>query len=175
MKKRIMIKTICAIIAITVVALACSKDILVSKFSNNMVLQPKFDENGYWNTPNFRFKLSKDGKQLSYYGTSSLYGSYLAARLAHIRHDFDNAAEYYKIVLEKDADNFNVNRYAYIILASNGNLDEAAIYAKKEPEYGKSNFIAPLVVAIQNFRDMKYEESLKEFKLMESENLHKNL
>lgn len=175
MKKRIMIKTICAIIAVTVVALACSKDIIIDRLSNGTIIQPKFDKNGYWNTPNFRFKISPDGKQLSYYGTTSLYGTYLAARLAHLRHDFENAAEYYKIVLEKDEKNETVNRYTYVILASNGDIESAVKYAKNEPKYGKTNFIAPLIVAIKNFEDYKYNEAIKEFQLMEGENLHKNL
>jgi len=171
--KSIMIKSVCAIIAVSAVVLACSGNLWNSRKTVAVKFQPVFDKDGYWKTPDFRVKRNRDGKTFSYYGSSSLYGAYLAGRIAHMRHDFDTAAEYYKIVLEKDASNSEVNRFTYVILTSTGNVNQAAAYAQKEIDRGEKNTIAPVIVSIKDFKDGNYAKVRSDLSILEKQEIYK--
>ncbi len=159
--KDIILKALSIIVVAAAVVYACMQNLYPSlQKDNSFSLRPQFDNAGYWNTPSFTIKENADNTY-SVYGKNSVYGAYLAGRVAHLRQDFDNAAEYYKIVAEKDKDNTAVNRSAYVILASLGKIDEAYDYALKEINDGKSDTLAPLVVAIKQFADGDYEKSRK--------------
>ena len=116
-KKKFILKSI-VILFVSVIALAYNRNFLKlgKNIENAITLQPEFDKDGYWRTQNFIVK-KNDDDTFSYYGTKSLYGAYLAGRVAHLRQDFENAAEYYKIVIDKDASNKTVNRTIYVILS----------------------------------------------------------
>ena len=58
------------------------------------------------------------------------YGSYLAGRVAHIRHDLNTAADYYMAAVADTPDNQMLPNQLYIILTSQGRIDEAIKYAK---------------------------------------------
>jgi len=165
--KRKLVLRLFVIIIVAVIALVCNKNFLKlgEKIENAVTLQPKFDKDGYWRTQNFIIK--KNGNDsYSYYGTQSLYGAYLAGRVAHLRQDFENAAEYYKIVIDKDNSNKAVNRTVYVILSSLGQIGKATPYALKEIEDGHTESIAPLIVAIQNFTEGKYADSRQDLALI---------
>lgn len=158
--KKIMIKSLCAIIAAGFVIFACTNKIQLPSIKGEAVhAVPKFDENGYWRSENFVAKKNPDNS-ISYYGNSSLYGNYLAGRVAHMRQDFIDATEYYKLALEKDPDNDRLNRTIYIILTSLGQIDAAGPYAEKELQNeekgGKKELLAPLVVAVKKFNSGEY-------------------
>lgn len=165
--KKFMIRTLLAIGAVSLTVLACSHNIFKfkEKTENTITLTPEFDNNGYWRTDNFIIKQNSDDT-FSYYGTNSLYGAYLAGRVAHLRQDFTNAAEYYKIVMDKDNSNNNVNRTVYVILSSLGQIEQATPYAQKEIERGNTQNIAPLIVAIKDFAEEKYADSRKSIDLI---------
>lgn len=164
--KKFMIRFLFAVGFVTITVLACSRNIFnFNTGDEKVVVTPHFDKNGYWKTDNFTIKRNQD-KTFSYYGTNSLYGAYLAARVAHLRQDFDNAAEYYKIVIDKDASNSNINRTVYVILSSLGQIKEATPYAQKEIELGNTESIAPLIVAIKDFADGKYAQSRENIMLI---------
>ena len=157
--KNIIIKALSIIVVAAAIVYACMQSLYPSLQKDNMFsLRPQFDSAGYWNTPSFTVKENGDNTY-SVYGKNSTYGAYLAGRVAHLRQDFDNAAEYYKIVAEKDTKNEKVNRSTYVILSSLGKIDEAAVYAEKEIENGHSDTLAPLVVAIKHFADGDYAKS----------------
>ncbi len=164
--KNIMIKSICAIAIISCAVLACSQNIFNFGYKQ-YTIKPVFDKDGYWKTPDFIVKLNKDMKSVSLYSNNSLYGAYLAGRVAHLRQDFDTAAEYYKIVINKDKDNLDINRSIYIILTSLGQIDEASTFAQKEIDEGQKNTLAPLIVAIKNFADGNYAEVRKNIDMLD--------
>lgn len=170
--KKFMIRFICAVIAVCATVLACSH-----KFGDFPFKRAEydyhFDESGYLKTDNFIFK-KNDDQSISYYGTNSLYGAYLAGRVAHLRQDFDQASEYYKIVLAKDPDNESVNRSTYVIYALLGDIDKAAPYAQKEIDDGKKQTLAPLIIAINDFANGEYAKSRQEVKGLK-DNVFKNI
>lgn len=172
--KDIMIKYVLTIMVITFTVLNCSQDIFIGKNSqDNNTIRAEFDDDGYWRTKNFIVKKT-DNDTIAYYGTNSLYGSYLAGRVAHLRQDFDNAAEYYKIAMDKDVSNNELNRTVYVILSSLGQIAQATPYAKKEIEQGKTESLAPLIVAIKDFSDGNYADSRKNIQMIEDK-AHKTI
>lgn len=137
------------------------------------VMIPHFDDKGYWRTDDFVAKKNSD-QTISFFGTKSQYGAYLAGRIAHLRQDFENAAEYYKIVSEKDKENKSLNRTLYVILTSLGQVDEAVPYARKELSEKSKELLAPLVVAVKEFNDGNYNAARKTMNEVDDK-LYKNL
>ena len=128
----------------------------------NLVTKGEYNPNVYnGHLPKF-FADNYRNDDVRIHGKESAYGAYLAARVAHMRQDFSEAAEYYKIVLEKDAENSKVNHSLYAILSSLGHINEAAPFAQKEIENKTPKTMAPLVLAVQNFANGDYAEARKQ-------------
>ena len=89
------------------------------------------------------------------------YGAYLAGRVAHIRKDFKAAASYYKSAYVQDETNPQLIDRLYLLLASQGNIDEAAVYAQKAIDLKTSNNFAYLFVASKQMHDEQYKDSIK--------------
>ena len=92
------------------------------------------------------------------------YGAYLAGRVAHIRKDFDAAAKYYKSAYALDENNPQLVDRLYLLLASQGNIDEAAVYAQKAIDAKTKNSFAYMFVAAKQMHDGQYEASIKTMK-----------
>lgn len=94
--------------------------------------------------------------------TSNLprYGSYLAGRVAHLRKDFDLAGAFYAQTILKDNKNLDLLGQQYIILASQGKIDEAAKYAKMSLELDNNSFVAT-IVAVHYIKNAQYEDAQK--------------
>ena len=103
------------------------------------------------------------------------YGTYLAARVAHLRQDLNTAADYYIKSIKLGADNPEIISRAYVLLTSEGRISEAAEYAKKAREQGDNgNFIHFVVMtdelnkgnydkaleSLENIKDKAYQESI---------------
>ena len=95
------------------------------------------------------------------------YSAYLAGRVAHLRQDFDTAADYYRIALDKDKENVSLNHTVYVILTSLGHIDEAVPYAQREIETQHRELLAPMVVAIKEFTDGNYAAAREEVSTIE--------
>jgi hypothetical protein len=93
---------------------------------------------GFFNscTGNFINLPEHENKAEFYQNTDTAYGNYLAGRIAHIRQDYNKAAEYYIKTMDKGIINAEILGRTYIILASQGKIDEAV---KKLHESGASS------------------------------------
>lgn len=89
------------------------------------------------------------------------YGAYVAGRVAHLRKDFNSAADYYIQALQADPDNPELIGRVYLILASKGRIDEAAKYAGLSIENGDRNNFTYIIIAIDNMKKGNYEEARK--------------
>lgn len=89
------------------------------------------------------------------------YGNYLAGWVAHIRQDYDKAAYYYVKSLEKGMVNEKLLGKTYVILASQGRIDEAQKYAKIAKESGDNNSFIDVISAVYDFKHGKYDEARK--------------
>ena len=86
----------------------------------------------------------------------SVYGKYLAGRVAHIRQDYDNAAKYYVETIKKGQEDEDILSKAYIILASKGNIEEAVQYANKARQKGDKNNLIDIINAAYSFKNNNY-------------------
>ncbi len=110
-------------------------------------------------TANF-FNMQEYDKQYAYMQKQeTVYGNYLAGRIAHIRQDYDNAAYYYVKSLEKGMVNKDLLGKTYIILASQGKIDKAAKYAEIARKNGDDNTFIDVIFAVRDFKFGKYKES----------------
>lgn len=93
--------------------------------------------------------------------SNSTYGTYLAGRVAHIRQDFDTAADYYIKSIQLGADTPDIVSRTYLLLTSEGRISEAAEYARQALHKGdKSNFIHFILMA-ENLHKGNFEAALK--------------
>lgn len=150
---KIMLKIFFTLSVVLMTVLACSHDAWNLIWRNkNWLSMSDFDEKGYIDVPGAKLKLNKDNNEVAYYSTNSLYGAYLAGRVANIRNDFPAAVEYYKIVLDKKPDSTEINNWVYVLMTATGNLEEASKYAQQEIDHQKFGVMAPLVVASYAFK-----------------------
>lgn len=92
---------------------------------------------------------------------SNAAGVYLSGRVAHIRKDFDKAADYYKMALEDNKDNKMMANQLYLLLASQGRIGEAAVYAKQILKDKPDNILANMVMAVSSMYDGKYQQAIE--------------
>ena len=87
------------------------------------------------------------------------YGTYLAGRVAHLRQNYDVAADYYMKNLKFGIENESILSSTYLLLASEGRIDEAAEYALQAREHGdKTNLIA-FILMCQSMKHNNYKEA----------------
>ena len=89
------------------------------------------------------------------------YGAYLAGRVAHLRKNFNTAADYYIQALQEDPKNQDLLSRIYIILASKGRIDEAAQYAKASLQKGDKNNITYIIIAVDEIKKGQYTPAVK--------------
>lgn len=89
------------------------------------------------------------------------YGLYLAGRVAHLRRDFNTAANYYVEVINNDPSNADLISRLYVILSSEGRVSEAAVYAKDALKAGDQNNFTYIIIAVDYMKKKQYEDALK--------------
>jgi tetratricopeptide (TPR) repeat protein len=90
------------------------------------------------------------------------YGAYLAGRVAHLRKDFENASNYYKLAVEQVPGNKQMVNQLYLLLASQGKIDEAFKYAQNLAVEGEKVLFAHLVIAAKKMHDGDYHEVIRQ-------------
>ena len=86
------------------------------------------------------------------------YGAYLAGRVAHLRKNFNVAADYYMEALSEDPENKELLGRVYVILASKGRISEAAKYAKISLKKGDKNNFTYIIMAVDEMKKGQFEE-----------------
>jgi len=89
----------------------------------------------------------------------TMYGNYLAGRVAHIRQDYDNASYYYIKSIEKGLVNEDILGKTYIILASQGKIDQAFKYATQARDAGDKNNFIDVINAVYDFKHGNYSHA----------------
>lgn len=93
--------------------------------------------------------------------SASNYGAYLAGRMAHIRHDLNTAADYYILAAEKTPEKQMLPSQLYIMLTSQGRVDEAVKYADKALTNKDDSPFIYTVKAVYDAKNGRYDEALK--------------
>lgn len=86
------------------------------------------------------------------------YGAYLAGRVAHLRRNFNKAADYYIEALNEDPNNQDLLSRLYVILASQGRIDEAAKYAEQSLKNGDNNNFTYIIMSASHMKHGRYAE-----------------
>lgn len=86
------------------------------------------------------------------------YGAYLAGRVAHLRKNFNVAADYYMEALNEDPENKDLLGRVYVILASKGRISEAAKYAEISLKKGDQNNFTYIIMAVDEMKKGRYEQ-----------------
>lgn len=89
---------------------------------------------------------------------TTLSGSYLAAKIAHLRQEMDLASRYYARTVDIGSHHPEVIGRAYLLLAFDGKIDEAHRYAQIARQNGDQNYII-------SFLDMTYYVAANDFDL----------
>ena len=89
------------------------------------------------------------------------YGAYVAGRVAHLRKDFNTAANYYMEALKTDPNNRELLTNVYLILTSQGRIQEAAKYAQQAIDLGDKNSFAKIIIVANQIKTQKYAEAQK--------------
>ncbi len=85
------------------------------------------------------------------------YGAYLAGRVAHLRRNFNKAADYYIKALNDDPKNQDLISRLYVILASQGRIEEAAKYARQSLKNGDNNNFTYIIIAVEEMKKGQYQ------------------
>lgn len=88
------------------------------------------------------------------------YGTYLAGRVAHIRHDLNKAADYYMVVSDNVPEKQMLPNQLYIMLTSQGRIDEAVKYAEIAQKKGDPSPFIYTITAINQTKQKKYQEAI---------------
>lgn len=89
------------------------------------------------------------------------YGAYIAGRVAHLRKDFNTAADYYIQALKVDPDNPELVSRVYLILTSKGRIEEAAQYAEISLKNGDKNNFIYMILAADRIKKGQYDDANK--------------
>lgn len=96
--------------------------------------------------------------------SNSLYGSYLAGRLARNERDNSSAAEYYREAMEKDPDSKEILEETFQLRVATGKFSDAQDLAKRLVARDSQQKIANFFLGINAFSRKSYAEADKHFK-----------
>ncbi len=86
----------------------------------------------------------------------SIYGNYLAGRVAHLRRDYDKASKYYIKTLDQGLVNSDILSKTYAILVSKGDIDGAVKYANMAHNKEDDNSFVDTLNAVYEFKKGNY-------------------
>lgn len=92
------------------------------------------------------------------------YGAYVAGRVAHLRKNFNVAADYYMEALKDDPKNQELINSVYLLLVSKGRVHEAAKYARLSLSNGDSNNFIYIILMTDDMKEGKYAEAENDLK-----------
>lgn len=86
------------------------------------------------------------------------YGAYIAGRVAHLRKDFNSAADFYIQALQTSPENPELVSKVYLILTSQGRIAEAAKYAEESRKLGDKNNFINIIIAVEQMNKGQYQD-----------------
>lgn len=110
-------------------------------------------------TGNFINLQKHQNQYAEYQKVDSLYGNYLAGRVALIRQDYQNASKYYIKTMDKGYVSDDILSKTYMILVSQGKVDEAVKYANLSRAKGDKNSFIDVINAVHAFKGKNYRFS----------------
>ena len=91
--------------------------------------------------------------------TTTLLGSYLAARIARSQHDTTAAAQFYREALKQDPENATVLESAFLVDAAEGNIESATKLARRVTEVEDNHRLAQMWLSAVAVKDRKFKDA----------------
>ncbi len=98
------------------------------------------------------------------------YGNYLAARVAHLRQDYNKAANYYAGAIDLGLSKPEIMGYTYMLMTSKGRIDEAAVYAQKAIEKGDKGIMPRFIIMTENIKKGQYADAFQYVEKIDTKN-----
>ncbi len=92
------------------------------------------------------------------------YGAYLSGRVAHIRHNLNKAADYYIIASETAPKNQMLPSQLYVMLTSQGRVDEAVKYADLALKDKDNSPFIYTIKSVHSAKEGDFTNAIKEIK-----------
>lgn len=105
----------------------------------------------------------------------NVYGTYLAGRVAHIRQNYDLAADYYIKSINLGTEGKDILSSVYLLLASEGRIDEASDYALKAFDAGDKNNLIQLILMAENVKKNRFEEAYQNTQNVQNKPFQENI
>jgi tetratricopeptide (TPR) repeat protein len=102
---------------------------------------------------------------------NSFSGAFLAARVAEVDNDLDDAIAYYKRALAFDPDNQSMQQSLMLALISNGQFEESLPYAEKLKTVSEVERFSRVALAVEDIRKGSYGDAQHMLKLALSSDL----
>lgn len=125
---------------------------------------------GIFNSCSEQFFFNYEIKKLEapkHHVSRSMYGAYLAGRVAHLRQNYGEAADYYIKSLKLGNKNDDVLNSTYLLLASEGRIAEAAKYARMSQEKGDKAHLIAFIFLVEDMHQKNYEKALEDVSMLE--------
>ena len=90
------------------------------------------------------------------------YGAYVAGRVAHLRKNFNVAADYYMEALKDDPTNQELINSVYLLLVSKGRVHEAAKYARISLANGDKNNFIYIILMTDDMKERQFSTAEKD-------------
>ena len=119
---------------------------LFNSYANRMDISPADKPVSNWRDP----QLKKS------------YGAYVAGRVAHLRKNFNAAANFYMEALKDDPTNQELINSVYLLLVSKGRVSEAAKYARISLANGDKNNFIYIILMTDDMKEKKFAEAEKD-------------
>ena len=91
--------------------------------------------------------------------SDSVIGNYLAGRHARAKRDVPAATQFLMAVLDKDPDNPELLRTTFVLMASEGRIDEALDLARRLIAVDGANTFAPVALAVGDIKGGRFAEA----------------
>ena len=110
------------------------------------------------------------GQQTTYYRQTAT-GNYLASQHAQRQKDWEKASDYLARVLEKDADNIELQKHGMVLAMGAGQVGRAISLAKETYKEEPENLLATLFSALQHFEAENYLAAKEALSTLEEDNI----
>ncbi len=133
---------------------------------------------GIFSSCNEHFFLKMSAKKpevSSKYDIQSMYGAYLAGRVAHLRQNYGKAADYYMKSFELGLKNEDVLNSTYLLLASEGRIQEAAQLARLDEDSKDKINLMNFIFLTDDMQQKKYDQALEDISKLKKTPFEKNV
>lgn len=105
----------------------------------------------------------------------SVYGTYLAGRVAHLRQNYSTAADYYIKSFELGLKDDDILNSTYLLLASEGRIKQAAKYARLAQKDDDKTHLNAFIFLTDDMQEKDYDKAAQDILMLKGTAFEKNV